>query len=131
MSLYELIKKDKIIAMKEKDLITKRVITIFQGDITTIAKREQVEISDDLCVKVLTKMKKDLNVLLDTGNVDLIETQKEIDCINKYLPKSLSNDEIVLILEQNKFESLKEAFSYFSKNHKNQYDSKVISIYFK
>lgn len=49
MSIYEKIKNDKFLALKNKDNIKKDILTVFQGEVTTVAKKTTVK-SVMICV---------------------------------------------------------------------------------
>lgn len=129
--LYDTIKQDKILAMKSGNTTLKSVITIFQGEITTLSKKVNKEIDDEMCISVFQKMKKSLAEMLNYENSDKNKIEQEIEIISKYLPKMLNQKEIFDLIDENSIITMKDAFSFFSKSYKGQYDSKVISEYFK
>lgn len=129
MSIYEKIKNDKFLALKNKDNIKKDILTVFQGEVTTVAKKNNCEISDDLCNQVLLKIKKSLKETQKIKPSD--KTILEIEIIDSYLQKELSIEEIQKIIHENNLNTLNDCFKFFSKNHKGMYDSQVIQSLFK
>lgn len=129
--LYEKIKADKFAAMKTKDDVTKNILTIFQGDVTTFAKKTNKEIDNEMCLQILYKMKKSLDENLKYEATDKTLTTSEIEVLKRYLPEQLSPEQIMLIIQKENLSNLKDAFSLFSKEYKGLYDSKIITEYFK
>lgn len=129
--LYEKIKAAKFAAMKTKDEVTKNILTIFQGDVTTFAKKSNKEIDNDMCLVILQKMKKSLDENLKYDVTDKELTLAEIEVLKQYLPQQLSKEQILFIIHQENLASLKDAFALFSKKYKGLYDSKIITEYFK
>ncbi len=109
--MLEKLKKDMIVAMKEKD--KERLTTIRQ--IKASADKEHIdkkrEINDDLIIEVASKQVKLLNDSIkefEKGNrEDLIEkARKELEIIREYLPEPITEDDVDQILEE-AFQKLK------------------------
>lgn len=128
MSMYKKINNAKFDAMKNKDDITKGILTVFQGDITTLAKKMNSEINDELCLQVLAKMKKSINETLKFKSTPKLEA--ELKVIESYLPKQLSEEEIKTIVLENGLKTTNDAFKFFAKNHKGLYNSSTIQSIF-
>jgi uncharacterized protein YqeY len=91
--LKEKIDKDFITAFKAKDSVTKNLLSVVKGEITTIEKNTgQSPLPDADVIKILSKVSKNLKETIDqTGD----ESSKvELAIIEAYLPKQMSKDEI-------------------------------------
>ena len=103
--MYDKIKSDIVSALKEKNTLklqTLRGIKV-EADLEHINKK--VEINDELIISVIShqiKTRKESIAEFEKGNrEDLIsKTQSEIDLLQTYLPKQLSDDEINNILDE-------------------------------
>jgi len=103
--MVEMLEKDMIEAMKNKEKERLTVIRMVKAAL----KQEQIdkkkEINDDLLVDVVSKqikMRKDSITEFEKGNrTDLIEkTKNEIEILTKYLPEQLSKEEVVEIINK-------------------------------
>lgn len=92
-------------AMREKDLIKKNTITLLRSAILQVEKDTQKELSDDeiagIVAKEVKKRKDSMSDYQKAGRDDIIEDlNKEIEILNKYLPKQLSNEEIEKLVDE-------------------------------
>lgn len=97
--LKEELMKDLKDAMKEKNTIKKDTVQMVRAAILQIEKDKGIEVDDNKIIEIIAKEvkgKKDALVEFEKGGRDdLIEqTNKEIEVLEKYLPKQLSKDEI-------------------------------------
>lgn len=93
MTLKEQISKDHLIAFKAGDKIARNLLGTIKGDIQTNERKGGAEKIDDAAVIViLTKFRKNIKILLDTKYTS--ELERELDIIEGYLPKSLTEFEI-------------------------------------
>ena len=104
MSLYEKFQKDMIDAMKNKDKDRLSVIRMVKGAMQLEHINQKKEMNEELLIDVVSKqikMRKDSIEEFKKGNRnDLIEkTQSEIDILNDYLPKQLTEEEVEEIIE--------------------------------
>ena len=102
--MYEKIKADIVSALKEKDTLKLQTLRGIKGEVDLEHINKKVEINDDLVLTVLTrgiKTRRESIVEFEKGNRnDLIEkTQSEIDLLQSYLPKQLTDEEINKILD--------------------------------
>ena len=103
----EQLQKDMIQAMKEKDTLTKEVLSSAIGAIknAAIAKKCKDNISEELVNEVLLKEKKTLQEQLDTCPADRLELiltyGTKFDILNKYCPKLLDNPEEIKAMIEN------------------------------
>lgn len=105
MNLVEQLDKDMIEAMKnhEKERLT--VIREIKAGMKQANIDQKKEISDELLIEVVSrgiKTRKESIKEFEKGNRnDLVEkTQNEIEVLSKYLPKQLSEEEILALIEK-------------------------------
>lgn len=97
--LKETLLEDLKSAMKEKDTVTKNTIQMARAAILQVEKDKQVTLEDADILTILAKeVKKRKDSLADYekgGREDLVEQiKKEIQVLEKYLPKPLSREEL-------------------------------------
>ena len=90
-------------AMRNKDEIKKNTVQMVRAAILQIEKDKGIEVDDNKIIEIIAKevkTKKDaLNDFVKGGRNDLVEqTNKEIEILQKYLPKQLSREELKDIL---------------------------------
>lgn len=90
-------------AMRNKDEIKKNTVQMVRAAILQIEKDKGIEVDDNKIIEIIAKevkTKKDaLNDFVKGGRSDLVEqTNKEIEILQKYLPKQLSREELKDIL---------------------------------
>lgn len=103
--MVEKLKTDMIDAMKNKDKEKLTVIRMVKASMDQEHIDRKKEINDELLFDVVNKqikMRKDAIVEFEKGNRnDLIEkNQREIDILQVYLPKQLSDDEVVKVIDE-------------------------------
>ena len=103
--LKEELMQDLKDAMKEKNTIKKDTVHMVRAAILQIEKDKGIEVDDAKIIEIIAKEvkgKKDAIVEFEKGGRDdLIEqTNKEIEVLEKYLPKQLSHDEIAEIVKE-------------------------------
>ncbi len=103
--MYEKIKNDIILAMKEKNTLKLQTLRGVKGDADLEHINKKVEINDELMLTVLSRQIKTRNESIkefEKGNrQDLIDkTNLEIELLQTYLPKQLEEDEIVSIIDE-------------------------------
>lgn len=92
-------------AMREKDVIRKNTITLLRSAILQVEKDTQKELNDDEIIGIVAKeVKKRKDAITDyekAGREDIIsDLNKEIEILSKYLPKQLSKEEIVALVDE-------------------------------
>ena len=97
--LKETLLEDLKSAMKEKDTVTKNTIQMARAAILQVEKDKQITLEDSDILTILAKeVKKRKDSLADYekgGREDLVEQiKKEIQILEKYLPKPLSREEL-------------------------------------
>lgn len=105
MSLNEQINNDLKKAMKEKDGFTLGVIRMLKGAIQLAKTNVHDDISDEKVIDVIAReIKTRKSAIIEfnkAGRSDLVEqNEKEIIILEKYLPASLSMDEILQIIDE-------------------------------
>ena len=103
--LKEKLMQDLKDAMKEKDTIKKDTVQMVRAAILQIEKDKAIEVDDNKIIEIIAKeVKGKRDALVDFekgGRQDLIEqTNKEIEILNKYLPKQLTKEEIKVQVEE-------------------------------
>jgi uncharacterized protein len=104
MSLKETLFQDMKEALKEKDSVRKDVIQIVRAGILQVEKDSKIDVNDDHVVEIISReIKKRNDVLPDyekSGRTDSIEgINKQLAILKSYLPKQLSNEEILIIIK--------------------------------
>lgn len=105
MALYEQINNDIKEAMKSKDSFRLGVIRMVKGAMQLEKDNPRAELTDDDVIKVISKqikMRKDSNTEFEkAGRTDLIEqNNREIEILMEYMPRQLSHEEIVDIIDK-------------------------------
>ena len=93
-------------AMLAKDPVKRDCLRGIISEIKNQTVNAGKEISDDVCLKVLQKAKKQredsIACFEAAGRNDLIIKEKyELDCLSEYIPKMLSEDETKEIIKEN------------------------------
>ena len=104
MSLKDRLANDFKEAMKAKDEVRKNTINLARAAITQVEVDKRVELDEQGVLEILAKqvkMRKDaLSDFEKAGRTDLAEGyNKEISILMEYLPKQLSDDEILVIVK--------------------------------
>lgn len=102
--MYDKIKEDIVQALKDKNTLKLQTLRGIKGEVDLEHINKKVEINDDLVITILSrgiKTRRESIVEFEKGNRnDLInKTKEEIDLLQTYLPKALSDDEINKILD--------------------------------
>ena len=92
-------------AMRDKDEIKKNTVQMVRAAILQIEKDKGIKVEDEKIVEIIAKEvkgKKDaLNDFARGERQDLVDqTNKEIEILQKYLPKQLSTEEIEEIIKK-------------------------------
>ncbi len=99
MNLKDTIKNDIKEAMKAKDTVKRDALRLLASAFKQIEVDQRIELSDEDCVKIITKQVKQRNDSMtqykDAGRDDLYDKEKaELDLFATYLPAQLSEDEL-------------------------------------
>ncbi|MBN2824098.1 MAG: GatB/YqeY domain-containing protein [Campylobacterales bacterium] len=99
MSLKEQLKNDMKEAMRAKEIVKRDTIRAINTMIKQIEVDERIELGDEEIVALMQKAIKQRNEAIEQykngGRDDLVaKEQGEIDVINLYMPKQLSDEEL-------------------------------------
>ena len=102
--MYDKLKNDIVTFMKEKDMLKVQTLRGIKGDVDMEHINKKVEINDNLVIDMLSrgiKTRRESILEFEKGNrQDLIDkTNKEIEFLSSYLPKQLTNDELINIVD--------------------------------
>jgi uncharacterized protein YqeY len=103
--LKEKLLEDLKNSMKEKNVVRKNVVQMIRAAILQKEKDNQIELSDEEIMQIIAKeVKTRKDALPDyekSGREDLIkEVKEEIAIIEEYLPKQLTKEEILPIIQE-------------------------------
>lgn len=101
MNIKEQLLEDMKVSMREKDLLKKETLQICRAAILQVEKDQRIELDDAGVMDILSKeYKKRMETLSDLGDrEDIIAKYKaEMAIIEKYLPKQLTESEILEIV---------------------------------
>lgn len=105
MTLSERINNDLKEAMKSKDSFRLSVISMVKGAMQLAKPNPREELTDDDVITVISKQIKMRNDSIKefeaAGRSDLVEqNKKEIEILNAYMPKQLSEEELTEIIDK-------------------------------
>ena len=105
MTLSERINNDLKEAMKSKDSFRLSVIRMVKGAMQLAKPNPREELTDDDVITVISKRIKMRNDSIKefeaAGRSDLVEqNKKEIEILNTYMPKQLSEEELTEIIDK-------------------------------
>ena len=105
MTLSERINNDLKEAMKNKDSFRLSVIRMVKGAMQLAKPNPREELTDDDVITVISKQIKMRNDSIKefeaAGRNDLVEqNKKEIEILNTYMPKQLSEEELTEIIDK-------------------------------
>lgn len=106
--LYDEFRKEKMIALKEKDKLKNKVITNILSDLTYIKKELKQEPTEVDSAKVVAKQVKQLKETMELSKDrpdKMAELEAELAVLEQYMPKQMCEEEIreavVKLLEEN------------------------------
>ncbi len=132
--IYEDIKKANVQAMKDKDSVARSIYSVLMNKLMleTIRKREKgEELTDADASNILQKAIKELSDEKENyskvGNQEQVEAiKKQIEIVEKYLPKMLTKQEIADIIAGLDDKSIPAVMKYFKSNYNGQCDMRVV-----
>ena len=133
--IYDTIKKSNLEAMKNRDSVARGIysVLISKLDLLRISKRENgEELTDVDCVSVIQKTLKELddekgNFIKVNNEEKVISLTKQIECAKAFLPKMLSEEEIVNIVNSLEDKSIPNVMKYFKANYAGQCDMGIVN----
>ena len=92
-------------AMKERDVIKKDTITMLRAAILQVEKDKQITLEEDAILEIVAKevkkRKESKDEFLKAGREDLVANlDKEIEILNKYMPKQLTEEEVEALVKE-------------------------------
>ena len=127
--LFDTIKKDQIQARKSKSQTKVSILTTLIGDLESLAKRENCQITDDLvvrtCKKFLSNNNETIKVVTDSSQKDMLA--EENTYLEVYVPKQMNEGELRVVLETVRGKSLGEIMKFLKEIYNGQYDGKMAS----
>jgi len=107
MTLAELINEDIKTAMKARDEASLRALRALKSALLLAATAEGAgdKIEDEQAIKIFQKLakqrKESMDIYLQNGRAELAQKEKEeIEVIERYLPKQMTEDEVKAALQQ-------------------------------
>lgn len=90
-------------AMKNKDKLKKSVVTMLRSEIKQIEVDERIEVGEERIMDIIASQiktkRKAIEGFQEGGREDLVEeAEKEIEYLQEYLPKQLTDDELKAII---------------------------------
>lgn len=132
--LYEEIKKANVQAMKDKDTVARSIYSVVLNKLMleNIKKREKGEELTDADVsnilqKTIKELAEEAENYLKAGNqaeCDKIKTQ--ITIVEKYLPKMLSKEEIIGIIDALPDKTIPFVMKHFKANYNGKCDMRLV-----
>ena len=103
--MYDKIKNDIVSALKDKDTLKLQTLRGVKGEVDLEHINKKVEINDELIISVIShqiKTRRESIIEFEKGNRDDLvnKTKEEIDLLQTYLPKQLSDEEVNGILDE-------------------------------
>ncbi len=128
-------KKAKIVAMKAKDAQAVIALNVLINKIMlrTIEKRaESTEVTEADIVSLIQKTEKELveecEAFEKAGRAENVEAlKKQIETIRSYLPKMMSKDEILAVIETLPDKSVPAVMRYFKENYAGKCEMRAVS----
>lgn len=117
------IKAAQLKARKAKDTVTATPLTTVMGEVENLSKTEG-GLADDIVMRVL---RKNIQGVKDTIAVkgETVELKNELDLLESFYPKMLTEDEIRQIKKDIGATDVKTLMPYLSKNYKGLFDGKL------
>lgn len=124
MTISEKIKKDFMIAYKNKDFHKKNLLWLIKWEILLIEKNK-LDATDDNVFKIIKKLLKGINETIETNPTDELILEKNI--LLEYLPKQLTEKEISDIILKEDLINVKSSIEFFNKNYKGMVNNAIIA----
>ncbi len=133
--LIDTIKKENLLALKNHDDNKRAVLSVVINKYMVLGyevKAKNVELTDADLINVMKKTLKELeeerNSYSSCGREEKVkDIQYQIDIINGYLPKMMSEDEIKTILLSLEDRSVPVVMKYFKQNYNGKCDMGLVN----
>lgn len=124
--LIEKIKTDRMSAMKDKNTASKNLLTTLLGELEGKAKRDQVDISDDMvvasCQKFMKNNSETMDHLGDSSNEAFVALEKENEVLSNYLPKQLTAERLGTIISELDTKNIGAIMKHLNSTYNGQFD---------
>lgn len=113
--------KQQIIQQRNSDKNSRVILGVVLGEIERLEKspkRKINEATDEECINIIKK--------LIESNIQCNQTDENV-ILEQFIPKQLSETEVVNIINNNNFSSIKECMNYFKNNYNGRYNGKIVS----
>lgn len=135
MSLLTTVTEDFIQAMREKDATKKAVLPVLKASLQNEAIKLKRDLTEDEELTLVNRERKQINDSIEqyrnANRTDLVEKEEaKLVIIESYLPKQLTNEEIVGILDSLKLtkeDNKGKVIGQITKDYKGQVEGKVVS----
>ena len=94
MELYKKLRKEHLNSRLERNMLKSNLLGSVLGEMETQVFINKTLAKDDLVIKTIQKFSKNLRI------VDTDDSRKELEILEKYLPKELSEAEVLIELEK-------------------------------
>jgi len=112
--------KEDVIKYRNENPIYRTLLGTVLGELDRITKNP----TDEQTIQVIKKMIESLLL------IDGIKEKEEAFILEKFLPKQLSEQNIIDILKDQQFLSIKECMTFFKANYLGLYDGKLVNKLF-
>lgn len=125
MTMLATIKQDRITAMKQKDEITKNILTVLVGDIENISLRG-IQITDEQVISLIKKyLLSNEEMRKARGDTTVLLGEKAV--LEKYLPQQMTEQEILEAVKASGATNVGGVMAYMKANYAGKYDGKLAS----
>lgn len=130
-NLFETLKKDKILASKEKNFDKSTILGTLISEITRDLYNPSSPVEDRVVYAKINKFVENLKEIISL-NKSSPALEREMEIYLSYLPKELSESEMMNIIvaatnDGSCNSSIKDLMAYFQKNYPGQFNGKVLS----
>ena len=127
--LFAALKKEVMLARKNKDKAKTNVGLVLIGEVETEAKRNGKDLTDPDIVSKIKKLidsnREMISHSKDETKVDVLN--EEIAFLETFLPKQLSEEELRQIISDSGLDNIGAIMGHLKKNYAGQFDGKLAS----
>jgi len=130
MTIYNNLKNNLLKARKEKKNDDVILLSTVIGNMDLKAKvvNGMKVVSDEDAISYIKGHLKNLEVMAEHKNSEKV--QSEIKFISEYLPKQMSEEDILSVVRSNSFENMGQFMKYMKENYVGLYDGKTATTIF-
>lgn len=100
MSKLDKLKQARIKAMKDKDTITKSILSYLQSEAQVVAKEELRDINDIDITEIAKALIKKNQSLIDLGASNIDELNKENSILSEYAPQKFDESKLQSLIDE-------------------------------